>query len=251
MDNALYVGLSKQMILNRELDVAANNLANVDTAGFKVESMITQADPVMPAHAGPGTTPVQFALDQGVARDFTQGAMQQTGAPLDLGIDGKGFFQVQTPAGIRYTRDGRFGTDAQGQMIDAQGDPVLDAGGSTISLNAQGGAPQIGLDGTITQSIPGQAQPAVIGKVGVVNFDNLGGLTKAGDGLYANTTNASPTPASSALVRQGMLESSNVQPILQVTDLIRISRAYESVSQMMSDNSDLSKTAIQRLGSVQ
>ena len=251
MDNTLYVGLSKQTILNRELDVAANNLANVDTTGFKVESVITADDPVTPTHAPPGSTPIQFALDQGVARDFTQGALQQTGSPLDLGIEGKGFFQVQTPAGVRYTRDGRFGTDAQGQLIDSQGDPVLDAGGSPITLNAQGGAPQIGLDGTVTQTIPGQAQAAVIGKVGVVTFDSLGGLSKTGDGLYQNTTNATATPASAARVRQGMLESSNVQPIIQVTDLIRISRAYESVSQMMSDNSDLSKSAIQRLGSVQ
>jgi flagellar basal-body rod protein FlgF len=251
MDNTLYVGLSKQMILNRELDVAANNLANVDTTGFKVESLITQDDPVMPAHAPPGSTPVQFALDQGVARDFTQGALQQTGAPLDLAIEGKGFFQVQTASGIQYTRDGRFGSDAQGQLIDQQGNPVLDAGGSPISLNAQGGAPQIGLDGTVTQTVPGQAQPAVIGKVGVVSFDSLGGLTKSGDGLYQNTTNAQPTPVTASRVHQGMLESSNVQPIVQITDLIRISRAYESVSQMMSDSSDLSKTAIQRLGSVQ
>ena len=251
MDNTLYVGLSKQMILNRELDVAANNLANVDTAGFKVESLITQDDPVMPAHAPPGSTPVQFALDQGVARDFTQGALQQTGSPLDLAIEGKGFFQVQTAAGVQYTRDGRFGSNAQGQLINAQGNPVLDAGGSPISLNAQGGAPEIGLDGTITQTIPGQPQAAVIGKIGVVTFDSLAGLSKSGDGLYQNTTNAQPSPASASVVHQGMLESSNVQPILQVTDLIRISRAYESVSQLMSDSADLSKTAIQRLGSVQ
>ena len=251
MDNTLYVGLSKQMILSRELDVAANNMANIDTAGFKVESLITQADPVMPTHAPPGSTPVQFALDQGVARDFTQGAMQQTGAPLDMGIEGKGFFQVQTAGGVQYTRDGRFGTDAQGQLIDGHGNPVLDAGGAPITLNAQGSAPQIGPDGTVTQKIPGQAQAAVIGKIGVVNFDSLGGLSKSGDGLYTNTTNAQATPASAAVIHQGMLESSNVQPIVQITDLIRISRAYDSVSQMMSDSSDLSKTAIQRLGSVQ
>jgi flagellar basal-body rod protein FlgF len=251
MDNTLYVGLSKQMILNRELDVAANNLANVDTAGFKVESLITADDPVMPAHAPPGSTPVQFALDQGVARDFTQGAMQQTDSPLDLAIEGKGFFQVQTASGVQYTRDGRFGANAQGQLIDAQGNAVLDAGGAPISLNASGGAPQIGLDGTVTQKIPGQPQPAVIGKVGVVSFDNLGGLSKSGGGLYQNTTNAQPTPVTASRIHQGMLESSNVQPIVQITDLIRISRAYESVSQMMSDSSDLSKTAIQRLGSVQ
>ena len=251
MDNTLYVGLSKQMILNRELDVAANNLANVDTVGFKVESLITQDDPVMPAHAPPGATAVQFALDQGTARDFTQGALQQTGGPLDLAIDGKGFFQVQTPSGVQFTRDGRFGVDAQGQIIDAQGNPVLDAGGSPISINGQGGAPQIGNDGTITQKIPGQAQAVVVGKIGVVSFDSLGGLTKTGNGLYQNTTNATPTPVTSSRVQQGMLESSNVQPIVQITDLIRISRAYESVSLMMSDSSDLSKTAIQRLGSVQ
>ena len=251
MDNTLYVGLSKQMILSRERDVAANNMANVDTVGFKVESLITQTDPVMPSHAPPGATPVQFALDQGVARNFSQGAMQQTGSPLDLAIDGKGFFQVQTASGVRFTRDGRFGADAQGQLIDARGDPVLDAGGSPITLNAQGGAPQIGLDGTVTQKIPGQAQAVVIGKIGVVSFDSLGGLSKAGDGLYQNTTNATPTPATASRIQQGMLESSNVQPIVQITDLISISRAYESVSQMMSDNSDLSKTAIQRLGSVQ
>lgn len=251
MDNTLYVGLSKQMILNRELDVAANNMANIDTAGFKVESLITQDDPVMPAHAPPGSSPVQFALDQGVARDFTQGAMQQTGAPLDMAIDGKGFFQVQTASGIQFTRDGRFGTDAQGQLIDQQGNPVLDAGGSPITLNAQGGAPQIGLDGTVTQTIPGQPQPAVIGKIGVVSFDSLGGLSKSGDGLYQNTTNAQPIPASASVVHQGMLESSNVQPIIQVTDLIRISRAYDMISQMMNSTSSLSATAVQRLGTVQ
>jgi len=251
MDNTLYVGLSKQMILTRELDIAANNMANVDTAGFKVESLITQDDPVTPIHAPPGSSPVQFALDQGVARDFTQGALQQTGAPLDLAIDGRGFFQVQTASGVQYTRDGRFGTDAQGQLIDGRGNPVLDAGGSPITLNAQGGPPQIGLDGSVSQKIPGQAQAAIVGKIGVVTFDSLGGLSKSGDGLYVNTTNAQATPASAALVHQGMLESSNVQPIVQITDLIRISRAYDSISQMMSDSSDLSKTAIQRLGSVQ
>ena len=152
MDNALYVGLSKQMILRRELDIAANNMANIDTTGFKAELLITQADPVKLPKSPPGSAPVQYAMDTGVARDFGQGPMQPTGAPLDMAIDGRGFFQISTAAGTRYTRDGRFATDGQGQLITQQGDPVLDSGGGTITLNPQGGAPNVGPDGTITQS---------------------------------------------------------------------------------------------------
>ncbi|MBV9511108.1 MAG: flagellar basal-body rod protein FlgF [Caulobacteraceae bacterium] len=251
MDNALYVGLSKQMILRRELDIAANNMANVDTTGFKAELLITHDDPIDLPAAPRGSSPVQYALDTGVARDFSQGPLQPTGAPLDMAIDGRGFFQVSTAAGMRYTRDGRFATDAQGQLITQQGDPVLDVSGSPITLNAQGGPPNVGRDGTITQSVPGSPTPAVVGRIGVVTFDDLSALSKQGDGLYANTTNVQPTPTSSASIQGGMLEGSNVQPILQVTDLIRISRAYEAMTNLVGDSSDLSSRAIQRLGAVQ
>jgi len=251
MDNALYVGLSKQMVLRRELDIAANNMANVDTTGFKAESLIVNDDPVSLPRAPRGSTPVQYALDNGVARNFAQGPLQQTGAPLDMAIEGQGFFQVQTADGVRYTRDGRFTTDAQGRVITQQGDPVLDASGSPISLNSQGGTPQIGRDGTITQSTPGQPQNVVVGKIGVVRFDSLSALSKQGDGLYTNTVSTPPTAAPDAVIHQGMLEGSNVQPIIQVTDLIRIQRAYEAVTQMVGNSSDLSERAIQRLGSAQ
>jgi len=251
MDNALYVGLSKQMVLRRELDIAANNMANVDTTGFKAESLIVNDDPVSLPRAPRGSTPVQYAMDNGVARNFAQGPLQQTGAPLDMAIEGQGFFQVQTADGVRYTRDGRFTTDAQGRVITQQGDPVLDASGSPISLNSQGGTPQIGRDGTITQSTPGQPQNVVVGKIGVVRFDSLSALSKQGDGLYTNTVSTPPTAAPDAVIHQGMLEGSNVQPIIQVTDLIRIQRAYEAVTQMVGNSSDLSERAIQRLGSAQ
>lgn len=251
MDNATYVGLSKQILLQRELDIAANNLANVDTNGFKVEELTTVADPEWPAHALGVTQPVQFAIDHGVARDFTQGALHQTGGPLDLAVQGQGFFEVQTPSGVRYTRDGRFTTDSQGQLISQSGDPVLSASGAPLSLNPQGGPPAIGRDGTITQTVSGQSQAQVVGQIGVVSFADLSALSKQGDGLYANTTNVGPTPAANAVVQQGMLEASNVQPIIQVTELIRINRAYAAMAQMMSDNANLSESAIQKLGSVQ
>jgi flagellar basal-body rod protein FlgF len=251
MDNTTYVGLSKQILLQRELDIAANNLANVDTTGFKVESLMSAADTATPARTIGVSQPVQFAVSNGVARDFSQGGLQQTGAPLDLAIQGQGFFQVQTSSGVQFTRDGRFATDSQGQLVTQNGDPVLGASGSPITLNPQGGPPAIGRDGTITQMLPGQSQAQVIGQVGVVNFADLSALSKQGGGLYSNSTNVQPTPTTDATIKQGMLEASNVQPIIQVTDLIRINRAYSAMAQMMSDTASLSETAIQKLGSVQ
>ena len=251
MDNTMYVGVSKQMILRRELDIVANNIANADTTGFKVESLMTADDPEYPVHAAIGSQPIQYAIDNGVARDFTEGKLEQTGAPLDLAIDGQAFFTVSTSSGNRYTRDGRFTTDAQGHLTTQAGDPVLDASGSQITLNPLAGAPSIAHDGTITQSIAGQTTEQVVGKIGVVRFDSLSSLTKDGDGLYDNTSSSTPQAAPDARIQQGMLETSNVQPVLQITDLIRIQRAYESISNMISTTSDLSKTAIERLGSSQ
>lgn len=251
MDNTMYVSLSRQMVLQRELDIVANNVANADTNGFKVESLTSTDDPVTPTKPSGSRQPIQYTLDGSVARDFSQGVLQQTGGPLDVAIQGKGFFQVTTADGTRYTRDGRFTTDAQGQLTTQKGDAVLDASGSPITLNAANGPVTIGRDGTLTQKAPGQAQSQVVGRIGVVRFDSLSDLSKSGDGLYVNTTNQTAQPANDSVVQQGMLEASNVQPVVQITDLIRIQRAYEAVSQMISNTSDLSKSAIQRLGAVQ
>jgi flagellar basal-body rod protein FlgF len=250
MDNTMYVGLSKQVLLQRELDVVANNLANMDTTGFKVESLMSATESGAPARTLGVTQPAQFAVDNGVVRDFTQGSMTQTGAPLDLAIAGTGFFQIQTADGTRYTRDGRFTTNAQSQLVTQNGDPVLDPSGSPISINPQGDPPVIGRDGTITQTVAGQPNAQVVGQVGVVTFDNLSDLSKEGGGLYSLSSNQPAKAATSAVVQQGMLEGSNVQPIIQMTDMIRIQRAYEMVSQMMSSTADLSTSAIQQLGQV-
>jgi flagellar basal-body rod protein FlgF len=250
MDNALYVGLSTQLLLERQLDIAANNLANINTAGFKVEQLLAVADPVTPPGLPSGTTAIQFVADNGVARDFSQGPLQQTDAPLDLAIMGQGFFQIQTANGNRYTRDGRFAKDNQGRLVTQAGDPVLDASSSPINLNPQGGTPMIGGDGTVTQTIPGQANGQVVGRVGVVSFADLSKLSKEGDGLYSEQSGQAAQPVTGQVLRQGMLEGSNVQPIVQVTDLIRINRAYDMVANMMNTTASLSNTAVQRLGSV-
>ena len=245
MDNTMYVGLSRQMTLRRELDVLANNIANADTAGFKVESLMVEAEArSIPGGGAGGRSSIQFVLDSGLARDFTQGALKRTDAPFDLAIEGQGFFQVAAPGGARFTRDGRFAISPQGQLINASSHPVLDTSGGEITLDPQKGPPTVGPDGTVSQ------KGEVIGKVGVFRFAALSALAKDGEGLYRNVSNLQPEAAPDARVSQGMIETSNVKSVVQITRLIEVSRAYESVSRMMNSAADLSSRSIERLGRV-
>jgi flagellar basal-body rod protein FlgF len=245
MDNALYVGLSRQMVLRREMDIVANNIANADTTGFKVESLMTKEQPGPPAFTLQGPRPVKFVAAAGVARDFGQGALHRTDAPLDLAIEGQGFFKITTKDGDRYTRDGRFRTDDTGRLTTQAGQLVLDEGGGEIALDLQKGQITIATDGTVSQGAER------VGKVGVYKFDTLSVLEKTGDNLLQNTSNSQPAPATGAKVRQGMLETSNVQPIVEITRMIEVSRAYEQVTRMMDSQAELTRTTITRMGRLQ
>ena len=243
MDNALYVGLSNQMVLKRQMDIIANNIANADTNGFKVESLITKEDPAAPALTFGGPKPIKFVVPGGVARDFGQGSLRRTDSPLDMAIEGQGFFKVTTKAGDRYTRDGHFRTDDNGVVTTQAGDPVADDGGGQITIDpTKTGAISISPDGIVSQG------SERIGKIGVYKFDSLSALEKTGDNQYQNAANQQPVASTDAKVRQGMLEGSNVNPIVQITKMIEVNRAYESVTQMMSSESDLSRNSVARLG---
>jgi flagellar basal-body rod protein FlgF len=243
MDNALYVGLSRQMVLRREMDIVANNIANADTNGFKVENLMTTETPGPPASTFEGPKPVKFVAANGVARNFGQGSLRRTDSPLDLAIEGQGFFKVTTKAGDRFTRDGHFRMDENGQLVTQAGDAVADDGGGAITIDPQrGGEITISADGVVTQGTERVA------KIGVYQFANMGALDKTGDNLYLNSSNQQPTQATDAKVRQAMLEGSNVNPIVQITRMIEVSRAYEQTAQMMSTEQDLSRNSIARLG---
>ena len=246
MDNALYVGLSSQMVLKRELDIIANNIANADTNGFKVESLMTKEVPGPPAVTLGGPRPIKFVGDNGVARDFGQGGLRRTDAPLDVAVDGPGFFKVTTKAGERYTRDGHFRTDETGRLTTQAGDVVSDDGGGEITVDpSRTGQLTIADDGTVSQGTER------IGKIGVFKFDSLSALSKTGGNLYQNASNQQAAAVTDPKVRQGMLEGSNVNPIVQITRMIEVSRAYEQTTQMMSAESDLTRNSIARLGRVQ
>ncbi|MDB5460933.1 MAG: flagellar basal body rod protein [Caulobacteraceae bacterium] len=252
MNNALYVGLSRQMTLQREMDVIANNFANSDTVGFKVETLKLETDTQTPVVQAGGARPsaINFVRDVGVDRDYSQGALRQTGGTFDLGLQGDGFFQVNTPNGLRYTRDGRFSLDAKGQVVNLAGDTLQGAGGSPIVIDPLKGAPSIARDGTITQIDPKTTTSTVVGKVGAVTFADPTALQKTASGQYDNVSNLAAQPARATSILQGMLENSNVDSIQMMARMIAVSRAYESVANMMSQTGDTSDQSIQRLGRV-
>lgn len=241
MDNALYVGLSRQLTLRRELDIVANNIANMDTTGFKVESLMVETEPASPAQTFGAPRPVKFVLDRSVGRDFGQGTLRSTGATFDLGLQGDGFFTIQTAEGEQYTRDGRFHMDPDGRLVTEDGNAVMAEGGEIV-IDPELGPVNIAKDGTVSQ---GQE---LLGKISVVRFNELSMLEKVGENRYRNTANAQPEPATDTDVHQGMLEGSNVKPIAEITRMIEVTRAYESMAKMMDSNAELSRRSIERMG---
>lgn len=242
MDNALYVGLSRQMTLRREMDIVANNIANIDTTGFKVESLMVETEPKAPAHTAGAPRPVKFVIDRSVGRDFRQGTLRQTGGDFDLGVQGEGFFRVRTPDGEQFTRDGRFHMNDAGALVTEDNNPLLDEGGGEIVIDPKMGEVTIGKDGTVSQG------DQLLGKIGLSKFAELSVLEKVGDNRYRNTSNAQPQPAIESMIHQGMLEGSNVKPITEITKMIEVTRAYESMAKMMDANSELSRRSIERMG---
>ncbi len=244
MENAAYIGLSRQMTLRRELDVVANNIANADTTGFKVEQLLVGTEVGERARNDSVRPGASFVLDHGVGRDFGQGTLKQTGRDLDFGIDGEGaFFTIADGEGEAYTRDGAFTLDPEGRLVTKAGAPVQGEGGEIV-LDATRGQATVADDGTITQD------GVQVGRLTLARFDALGALSKDGDGLYRNRSNAAPIEATGVQIRQGMLEGSNVNPLIEITNLIEISRAYERASKMIEQTTDLSKRAVERLGRV-
>ena len=244
MENAAYIALSRQMTLRRELDVAANNLANADTAGFKVEQLLIATEEGPRARNLGIDGPARFVMDTGLGRDFGQGTLSQTGNTFDFGIEGRGFFAVGGPEGERYTRDGRFSVDPTGRLITAGGLPVLGEGGSEIILDPEKGPPSVSTDGVISQGAER------VGRLQAVEFSALSVLSKDGDGFYVNTSNETPTLSTEGRIRQGMVENSNVQPIIEITNLIEISRAYERMARLIEQHNDLNRRSVERLGRV-
>lgn len=242
MDNTMLIGLTRQLTLRRQMDVVANNIANANTQGFKAERMMLEPDTSMRARHLDGPNRAQFVDEWAMGRDFSQGALTQTGRPLDVALEGDGFFMLETDAGERFTRDGAFTLNPLGELVASDGARVLDAGGAPIVLDPGAGQITIGEGGSITQN----GQP--IAQLGVVKFANPGVLTKTGDNRYAAPDDAERVIEDLPRIKQGFMESSNVRPMLEITTMMEVSRAYASVTRMIRDTDELSRKAIDRLG---
>ena len=243
MDNSLLVSLSQQLAAYRAMDVIANNLANASTPGFKreaakFEEYITS---MRPAEDQTGTQTLSFVKDAGIVRDISQGNIQRTGAMYDIAISGKGYFAVQTPAGIRYTRDGHFGLDANGQIVTTDGH-ALQGDGGAITITPDDGDIVIAPDGTLS------GKTGQLAKIRIVDFaDAATRMTKEGGNLYSTDQAAA---IATGAVQQGALESSNVQPVVEIAKMIEVMRAYEATATLSKSQEDLTRQAISRLGSM-
>ncbi len=244
MDNASLITLSYQLAAYRSMDVIANNIANVSTPGFKRDSAKFEelVQQVKPSDDPSSQHTLSFVRDAGVVRDLSGGRLDNTGAQFDLAINGKGYYAVQTAAGERYTRNGHLTLNADGVIVTGDGDPLLGDGGP-ITIAVDDGDISIGPDGTVS------GKQGQIGKVRLVDFPNERALIRQGASLYSTT--ASPVPATNAVIAQGMLESSNVQPVVEISRMIEVMRSYEATATLSKSADDLKRQAIQKLGSVQ
>ena len=238
--------LSNQMALQRTVDIIANNVANSSTTGFKREGV--QFETYVSRTGAKQKT--NYVYDRATFRDLAPGTITTTGNPLDLAIQTKGYFQIQTPQGVQYTRNGAFRSDNQGQIVNSSGMPLLNDGGQPITLPEEASDITIAGDGFITAQVGNATSRAQLGKVGIVDFDNDAALTPTHSGLFATTQAPNPVLGNNTLV-QGAIESSNVKPVLEMTDLIRVQRAYEQATNLIGMDNTRMMDAIDKLSSVQ
>ncbi len=239
MQNPGYVALSRQIVLERQLAVTANNIANLNTAGFKRQGMLFQEHL---AEAGDGAS-ASYVTESGSMRDLRQGALRTTERQLDLAINGDAYFNIETPGGLRYGRDGQFQLRADGTVVTRNDYPLLTADGLPIVVPQ--GASQI----VVQKNGALLADGAEIGRIALTRFNNPQALIHTADGLYRSDDGVGE-PSADAVVRQGMLESSNVNPIVELTHMLDIQRAYESAHKMTKGEHDRLTRAIREIGSI-
>jgi len=252
MENTLLIGLSRQAVLERQLDVVANNIANVNTAGFKADSSLFEEYLMPGAHEDRfvgSDRRVSYVQDRGTFRDFTQGPSEQTKNPLDVAVSGNGFLVVQTAAGERYTRDGGMQINSQGQLVTVAGDPVLGNAGPIVFQPTDHDV-NVSPDGTITVVEGNGRTDAQRGKLRLVSFADAQKLLKEGSNLYSAGEGGVAQADTKSQVQQDYIEKSNVNSVAEMSRMIEVTRAYTQISTLLQQESDLHKSAIQQLADV-
>jgi flagellar basal-body rod protein FlgG len=261
MHAALYISKTGLSAQDTRLAAISNNLANVATAGFKKDRVVFE-DLLYQIQRQPGASssqstelPSGMQIGTGVRvsssqKLFTQGALQTTGEALDIGVNGRGFFEIMMPDGSSaYTRDGQFQVNANGEIVTGQGH-ILNPG-LTVPADAQ--TITVGQDGVVTVKLPGQPEPVNIGNINLVDFVNPSGLQALGGNLYSETiASGNPqqsTPGQNGMgkLAQGSVESSNVEVVEELVDMITTQRAYEMNSKAISTADQMLQFVTQNL----
>lgn len=244
MENAELIGLTRQTALKRKLDVVANNLANLNTAGFKSQNLLFEEYMMPVAELSEFPTldkPLSYVHDFTSFRDMSEGGVTMTGNPLDVAVAGKGWFVVQTADGERFTRSGNFQINQAGELVTMDGKQVLGDGGPIVFAPEETDV-SIAKDGTVSTN------EGVRGRLRVVSFADEQAMSHVGNNLF---NGENPLPIETPKVIQGALEGSNVHGVVEMTRMIDITRSYQVVAQMMKDQDDLMSRAVSTLGNVE
>jgi flagellar basal-body rod protein FlgF len=235
MENTLFIGLSRQLVARREMDIIANNLANSSSPGYKSEQMMFSEL----VRSVDQRTKLSFVRDVAVARNFGEGEMRRTDNSLDVAIKGNGWLEVEVAGSPRFTRNGHFELDRDGQLVNTAGFPVQSQKGGPIVFSPGDKDIVIKGDGTIT------AGGLPRGQLKIVTFDDLQSLSKVSGNLYKY--GGEPKQATDFSIVQGMLEKSNVQPILEITRMINTSRKFQSTQKLLDQEHERQRRAIDKL----
>lgn len=233
MDNSVYITLSRQLALFRDMDVTANNIANANTTGYNSENILFNSYLTKDVNQK-NTNEMAFAYDISTYKNFENGPIHATGNPLDLAIASEGFFAVETPLGIRYTRSGNFQIDGSGTLVTADGNPVLGNNGQHITFTPEAQDIKIGEAGNI--SVDG----AEFAAIDIYKFSNPQLLERTEGAMFKSEI----TPdimTTDAKVVQGALAGSNVQPIVSLTHMIDVSRSVGNTAKMVEILYDLQR----------
>lgn len=236
MDNTSYVALSRQVALERQMAIVAGNIANMNTDGFKTEQVLFEK--VLEKAGEPGR--VAFVRDAGLVRDTAPGMIERTGNPLDLAINGEGFFTVETPAGPRYTRNGHFQLGPTGEIMSSSGHRLLDEGGGALVVPPDAGPVSIARDGTVSTA------DGVLGRIGLVRFAEERTLQREGESLLK--TDQAPEPVELPDIGQGQLERSNVKPVLEMTRMMETVRAFQNTQRLLETHHEMVRRVIEAAG---
>ncbi|HSO17824.1 MAG TPA: flagellar basal-body rod protein FlgF [Desulfosarcina sp.] len=250
MSGGMYLAAAGALIQQMRLAMLSNNVANINTIGYKAEKSVFRIGPETAAVGSPAPVPgipveagqplSPYAPPFSTVIDFSQGAMRQTGNPLDVAIDGDGFFGIQTPDGVQYTRQGAFTLNDQGVLVTQDGYPVLGEGGEialaegTVEIDEQGA---VYVDGD------------EVGRLQITAFADAGSLRKAGSGRFVPTPTAVPGgPPESTALRQRHIETSNINAVQAMTEMIETSRAFEAYQKVIQSSDEATSKSINDVG---